>query len=196
MAPIARWRITSDGYLGGPGVTTFFADGTNGGTADIGSALKTFLEVCKAYQPIVMTYHYPGTVDVLEDSTGILLGTIAVSQQTDTVCTSPGNYPAPAGFECRWDTGLVYDSHRLRGRTFFVPATDAVFQSDGTLSTSPRSTLQTAATAMVAAVGTKMRVWHRPLKDKDGVITRTGASAAVASALIPDKVVVLTSRRD
>src|SRR5674476_946106 len=115
--------------------------------------------------------------------------------------TGGDNYAAPVGMCVDWNTGVVMDLHRLRGRTFVVPCSGAQFDVDGSPLSTAVSGLQSAGDALIAADGNLM-VWHRPraAKAADGsrpaVTARAGGYANVTTAHVPDKAVVLRSRRD
>lgn len=97
----------------------------------------------------------------------------------------------------RWNTAGIVNSRRVRGRTFIVPVVNHVYAADGTLDTPDITTLQTAADAFIAASGSTPQVWSRPFPGSANDPTpRVGTAHNITTAVVPDKAVVLTTRRD
>jgi hypothetical protein len=98
-------------------------------------------------------------------------------------------------------TGSVVDGRRVRGTTYIVPTVNQ-FEPGGTPLNTWVSTLQTAASAMMTSLTPNLVVWHRPKfgpKPGPGLprpLIRNGESKGVNGVFVPDKAVVLRSRRD
>jgi hypothetical protein len=128
--------------------------------------------------------------DIIDDSTGALTGSWTAGSTPATVTGSSGSvYIAPSGLVVNWQTGTIVAGRRLRGKTFLVPGPNG--SADGTPTTANLSTLTTAATTLIASTG-GLRVFHRP----NPVGSSTGVSALATAAQVPDKFVILRSRRD
>lgn len=87
----------------------------------------------------------------------------------------------------RWSTDHIVGSRFLQGRTFLPGLTSAQI-TDGNLGSGARTTIQTAATALVNA-GVQLCVWHRPVA---GV---GGEAWAVDTATVQSEIAVLRRRR-
>jgi hypothetical protein len=202
MAVLQRVRLPWTGFPGGPGISTFyFTD-----TATPTGALRTFMQAAMNYCPISVTVSFPTTGDKIESTTGDIVGawsagpTTAVTGQ---VAAAP--YSASSGLCVDWLTGSIVNGRRPMGRTFIVPISGDTYQSDGTIADAKRTVLETAGQALIASLGPNFVVWTRPFPgepEKPGppVIpakpARPGASSAVVGCRVPDKAVVLRSRRD
>lgn len=199
MTNLYRVRSAFTGFPGGPGVATmYFLD-----TATAVASLKTYWEALKGLLPNTVTVTVEPFGEVINDVNGNLVDTWAASPQTATVGTVSGAaYAAPVGALTTWLTDTVVDNHVLKGRTYLVPATSGAFAPDGTLTATAQTTMLNAAAALVIAQSTSMVVWHRPraAKAADGsrpaVTARDGSHGLVTFHAVPDKAVVLRSRRD
>lgn len=202
MVDIQRQRVRWSGFVGAPGISTFYFEDAAGHQ----SALKTFLDAIKTCLPSDVHMLIEPDGDVIDAATGDLTGAWTGTNEPESVGTESGGYAAPAGFQTRWNTGSIFNNHRVRGRTFWVPAASSVEQSDGSMVDSARATMETASNTFVAAVSGNLKVWVRPRRAQvaytdgfgrpHGAITAAdGASATVTSATVPDRLVILASRR-
>lgn len=169
--------------------------------------LRALLDLLKAEVPSPIQWTIEPNGDVLEDTTGTLTASWVGTAQAPVACTGSGNYAAPAGFMVKWNTSTVSSGNRIAGRTFFVPCSDRIEGSDGLLNTTESIPRAADCQAFVTAQAGNMLVWGRPRAatpswtDVRGRVhaakaARAGVSAVVIGATIPDKPVVLTSRRD
>lgn len=187
MSNIAKIPVSWTGGPGGPGVSVFYSDAA--ATIPTG-ALGTFFNAVKTLIPSPITWTIPNTGDIVDSSTGTLVG--SWTQGTSTVVSASGSgssYAAGSGAVVRWNTGGIVNGRRVRGRTFFVPVVGAIYSSGRILGTQV-AVFQAAANALVASSGPDLRIWHRPT-------AHVGGSAhAVTAAFVPDLAAVLRSRRD
>jgi hypothetical protein len=193
MTSLSRVRAVLTGWQGGPGVSTFY---TTDPVAFL-PALRAFYDAIKAALPSEVSVSFPGTGDIIEDTTGALTSTWTATAPGGVVGAGAGNYSAPTGATAQWNTGAVIGGHRLVGRTFLVPLASSAMASDGTLGTGILTPFATAAAALVAAGGgTIFRVWHRPRVNHPTLPDTQGNNAVVVSGTMRDIAAVLTSRRD
>lgn len=192
-------RVTWTGFLGGPGVTTFYFDGS---AVPPTAAIRTFFSSVALFIPSTVTIQVPQTGDTISPTDGALSGSWGVGTLPAAVVGGAGsNTTSASGPQIKWTTGEIADRRNLVGRTFLVPSTAAAFPAaDGLLSTANQTTLQAAAAALLGS-SPKMRVWHRPkfgpkVAGSPRPITRDGSSAEITGAVVPRKVAVLTTRRD
>jgi hypothetical protein len=140
-------------------------------------------------------------VRLIQDTDGKLLNIFTVSGVTAVQGTGGvGAYSGPSGGCIDWLTGQVHGRHLATGRTFIVPMIGTAYENNGTLAGGIVTTLATAAEAMrTAGFGPTFGVWGRPRKAdplKPDVPALVGAWHPAIVSRVPDKAVVLRSRRD
>jgi len=197
-----RARVTWTGFSGGPGVSTFYFGSS---TTDMG-ALKAFFVSMMANIPNAVSGTVPITGDQINDTDGKIVGS-----WTGTNGGGFGGaggtlaYSGVSGFCVDWLTSLIVAGRRVQGRTFFVPASSNCYQTDGTILDSVRTSLTTAAATLISAYAGEFKVFARPFPGKPAEVgpppkpakpARVGAAAQVVAPRIPDKAIVLRSRRD
>lgn len=195
MAGLNRVSVAWQGWPGAPGVTQFYLDAVAQQSSI--DAIRTFFNSLTSLLPSGLTITVPSSGDIVEDTNGQLAGNWSVGT-TPVVVTGIGSgvYAGNAGAVVHWLTNTVALKRRLRGRTFIVPLIGSSYDSGGSLSTAAQTTLQNAASAMVASMAGNMVVWHRPVIQKGtGVVIRAGSSGDVTSSRVPDLAVTLRSRR-
>ena len=137
---------------------------------------------------------------MIDDVTGDLLNIYTVTGVTPVDCGGAGVFAGPAGACVDWLTTTVHGSRRMQGRTFFVPLFGSAYDSNGTILNAYVTTIATAAEAMRTASGPQFGVWGRPIEaDPDAtppVVGRAGKWGPAVSSRVPDKTVILRSRRD
>lgn len=199
MAQIGRLKINWTGFIGAPGFTNlYFRDFTPG---DLDQAMaegfmaKTdaWLDAWVPSIPSVVSILVDPTVDVLDEETGALQDFMTIAPDTTRFGSGAGAFAAPAGACVNWSTNGVRNGRRVRGRTFMVPLVGLATESNGTLATAHLTTLRAATTTFISPTGTgDLGIWSRPtVADPSG-----GIWHAVSSFNLPDKIAVLTSRRD
>lgn len=191
-----RIRAVWSGFIGGPGVSTFYStDVTN----DL-PRIYAFFNALVSMLPLAVSIQVENAGDIIDETTGRLIGSWIGSVQPPVQGTTGGAYSAPTGLVVNWETGVVQDGSRLRGKTFIVPAAGTAFADNGTLNDSARENLRVPAAALAAAGS--LVVWHRPraARPADGsrpaVTARAGGYASLSGATVADRAAVLRSRRD
>jgi hypothetical protein len=170
---------------GGAGVSVFYSNGTDDATA----ALGTFFNAIKALFPAAVSWQIPSSGDKIEATTGALTGSWSGGTGATIASTGSGTYAAGGGAYVRWYTNTIRDGRKFYGRTFLAPILASVYDNDGTLTGGNVTTMQNAANALVTAA--KTVIWGRPTTPGGS----DGLFAGVTSALVPDKVTSLKSRR-
>lgn len=182
-----RARVAFTGVAGLPGVATFYFGSS---TTDM-TALRTFWDAVKANFPNTMQIQVPNSGDTINETTGVITGAWSGPSQTVVVGTGGvGAYLSTAGAMVRWNTPQVVDGRRPIGKTYLVPCMNGVFDSAGTIANASITTYQTAASALITAYAGEMKIYHRHNAKGPGV------ACTITSASVPDKQVVLRSRRD
>jgi len=142
------------------------------------------------YIPAIVALDVETEGSVLDPLTGDM-----VSMWSDPVVQhaqglGAGVYAAPAGILANWYTGTVLNGHILRGKTYIVPIVGGVFQTDGSIENAILESLRTVVDTFVTATAGAAVVWSRPTP------VHAGGFSAITAGDIPDKCVILTSRRD
>lgn len=182
-----RRRIRWSGFIGGPGVTTLYAQSG----AVLNTPLRAFFQAITPFLPVPTTIHIDASGDELDPATGALTGTWTDTVVADTTGATSGAYAAPAGLIVEWNTNGLGAHRRVRGKTYLVPSNQIT--TTGQPQASAITAIQAAANTLVAAAAApnNLYVWHRPTPGGSN-----GAAYPIVSAFVPNKVVVLRSRRD
>ena len=182
MPSQCRVRIAWAGWPGAPGVTTLFTNVLGGPNL---AAIRTFIDGLKVYIPAGITLQIENSGQIIDTTTGKATSAWSGATQTVVTGTGTGGWAAPAGLLIHWKTGVFVNGREMRGRSFFVPVVSSTFTTDGTVNNTDVVNWRNAATAFITAMGGTLETSHR----------KTGAIAPVLTASVPDKAVVLTSRR-
>jgi hypothetical protein len=197
--PINQIRVTWAGFVGGPGISTFYAPAS--ATPDL-TRLRAFFQGLTGVLPPAVQVTFPSSGDTLDPTDGSLVAQWSGGAAPAAVNgTGSGGVSMAQGVQVRWGTNEVADGRAIGGRTFLVPVTTACFGADGLLTAVNQSGIQTAAQSIIAGVPI-FHVWHRPKygpKPTGGgprPIVRTGSSAPITTQTVPKLPIVLTSRRN
>lgn len=167
-------------------VLSFAAEG---GDPDVGAIGLAYAEL-QPILPVGVAISVAGSGDTYDDATGTLVGSWTAAGAGSFNGEAAFNPAAGVGACVTWNTGLIVNGRRLRGRTFLVPLATSAYDADGTLTASALTALQSFATALLMTG--PMGVWHRPTTPGGS----DGAASGVVSYRLRDKVAILTSRRD
>ena len=198
MAILNRVRVSLLGFAGAPGVGTFICQDPT----SFRGPLNTLLADMAQFMPPVVSLAIEDSGDVFDSVTGVISGTWSAAHLAAHPGTGPAGYAGPTGFMTEWLTDVHLSGRRLRGRTFWVPSSSSIFDTDGTLTPGVVATITTTASAFLAGTLGNFTIWQRPrlAKPADGtrkaVTARSGGFGSPTSIRIPDKAVVLRSRRD
>lgn len=193
----ARWQ----GFVGSPGYSIFhFRDfDSEGFTAEQASGaaarVRSFFAAQIAYLPDGVNIQVESEAEVLSVDSGQLVDTVSTGVHA-IVNGGAGfgtTFSAPSGAVVTWRTAQIRNNRRMRGRTFVVPLSNGAYQADGTLNNGIIQALNDGALALRDnAVGLDFCVYGRPPKG-----TNTGgAYGPVMGHSVPDRVAILSSRRD
>jgi hypothetical protein len=193
-----RVRAAINGQQGLPGLFTAYYDASGGpsGTdaATVAGRVRGAWDVLKTVVVSGATIQVNPQVDVLSELNGELISSFAIATPavvTGTGSGTPGPMEVAAGIV--YDTGVVVNGRRLRGRSFLNP-----LQSTSVLGVVPPAGLVTAVNAFGVALITASPpaavaphvVWRRP------TVSLAGLFRPTTSALIAGKWWVIRSRRD
>lgn len=201
MPNVYRVRSLWTGVAGAPWYSTQYFEALSAvsatGAQDAASAVSAF------WSAFAIHIHSDGTLDI-EDTVDVLNelnGDLVDSFSTTTAPTQPSGAgdklpPVTQGL-LRLDTGIILDSHRIKGRVF-IPAPLEADSTGGAPSAAYQTDLDTAANSLIASTANMaLCVWHRPKFTGDPpVLTRNG-QAVVANSVSPSATwSFLRSRRD
>ena len=166
-------------------MSTFFSD-----EADISSAfaaVATFFSDVKGEVSNQVTWSFPSSGDVIDSATGTLVGAWTETPIANITGSAAGsNRAAGVGVRISWESTQIYRGRRVKGATFLTELGTGSYSPDGTLDSVSLGEIRDAADTL-AATGL-LRIWTRP--DAQG-----SAVSTVSSAVVPDRITALRSRR-
>ncbi len=186
MASLERVVVEWTAGTALPGISVFYG---NPSVPTLANEVYTFFDSIKALIPSSLSLTIPSSGDIIDDADGALAGSWSTTGVGSLAMTGGGSYAAGVGCRVVWRTNGVRNRRRVRGSTFLCPLITNVYEANGTLTSSALSTISTAA-GVLASSGT-LAVWSRPTT----VGAADGDSNTVLSALVPDRVTALRSRR-
>jgi hypothetical protein len=183
---MARLRVAWTGLTALPGLSTFYSSNTLG---SLSSDVVTFFGNVSDNFPAGLTWDVPSNGDVIEVETGTLTGTWGVPGSSQVNAQGGAEpYAAGVGVQVQWTTGAVVNGRRVRGSTFLCPLITASYDTSGTITSGVITDVSNAASILLAAE--PIGIWHRPTgAGADGYL------ATVESAVVPDRITALRSRR-
>jgi Zn-dependent protease len=195
---IYRVRAAINGVQGLPGLFTAYYDASAGMSAGdaltVASRVRAAWDVFKTSLTPAITVQVSPVVDVLQETTGDLVGSFAITPPALVTGTAAGaGAPNEVAAGLVYDTGVILGSRRLRGRSFLSPlshtAVAGTIPPAGTVTNVNAMGVALITATPPAAVAPHV-VWHRPKPGDPGQIFPT------KSALCAAKFFVIRSRRD
>lgn len=194
--PIDEVVLTWTGFPGAPGYTVLHT----GVDQHITDQWRDFLLGIATIIPNTVRVAFPTSGRRISATTGDQTGVWAGPATPDFVGAGTGVYAGPVGLCLNWATQTLHAAHFIKGRTYIVPLVQAMFSLNGTLDDTTLGVVRGHAGILLGAVDESMRIWSRPIKFKNAADgsdnTRNGASGEVKAVSVPDKAIVLRSRRD
>ena len=174
----------------GPAVSTFYLAQMSDTTGL--TAIKNFFTALTGRIASGVQWTVPSGGDIINESDGTLAGSWSFPGGGGVVSAVGGTIWAPGvGARVQWRTNGLHNERRVVGSTFLVPLDISEFEGAGALAAACVTALQNAATGLVTGCAGDLVIWSRP-KDE---ATADGEVNAVTSAIAPDKVSWLRSRR-
>lgn len=187
---------------GGPGLTQLHVvnagqDVLSPGEAQSAvSAVQAYFVDLDGTLPDDWTVQVDPVVDSYTIATGALFNsTTAPSTPSAVEGTAAGAWMGGAGLVTILNTGVIRNGRRVKGRLYFVPATAASFEPDGTPGPLTQTALQDAMGNLVSALnlgGLDLVVYSRPLANEP----LSGVVSQVTGWVCPNRSAILRSRRD
>lgn len=202
MTNLIRARAIGSGWVGGPGLATFYFLGSPTPTvAEATEAAARVRAFFVAAAPVIWnsaTWQALGDVDVIDDLSGNLVGGATGVTPAPVAGTGGTNLAPPhnAGLVVL-NTGFIVRGRRLVGRRFVSPVSTGAIASTGVPTAAAITALAAAGQALRTTVVTSItsRVWSRPLF-QNGVFVANGTSANHIGETARGKVASIRSRRD
>lgn len=192
MANLTRlvWRWT--GFPGAPGFTNFYHLAAGSKTpSEAAAAERLLFDGVKANLPPSVKIDVDEAFTIWDSVTGDLSSASTLSAvPAQVVGTGATTFAGPTGAVVNWLTATPKGTRLMRGRSFLVPYSTSAFEANGTLSSVALIATQNAAQAMLTALGPNLVIWSKPTEEN------TPAIGPVTEVRVPDKAVVLRSRRD
>lgn len=191
----AFWSIPN----AGPSVSTFHLE--NDGASNLqaaADAIRVFFNNRAALLPNEVTVTFDSTVDVLDPSTGTLVGSQPVTSPALVTGSGTGTWAAGSGVRLDWLTDGFLAGRRVKGRTFLVPAVGGAFGTDGrVLQTQVAATNGSAGTLIsaLAANSTALGIWARPFDGSSEAPPRAGSFHVVTGASASSLAATLRGRK-
>lgn len=204
MASVYVVTMGWSGFQGAPGYSKFhFSDLTTDAARNAaGAAVRTLFFSQSAY--LLTTWSFLVNPEVLEYdvATSALVG---AASMTSPPAVANGTLAASfhaggSGYVITWSTGQILFGHRVRGRTFMVPAAGC-YDVDGTISAAAISAGAAAGTTFIGSAGVDSVVWAKQWqKDAAGHTVQPpvqigGQLASITGASVKDMAAQMRSRR-
>lgn len=184
-------RTVFSGVPGTPWLSTMYFEEVGGTAQQAATAVGTFWGAIDALQSSLVTWTTEADVSTIDDQTGELTAVTVTTPVTGTGAQAGEMLPIASQALIRWRTGAFINGRNLRGRTF-IPGLVVSQSDDGRVNASTQTTINNAASALIADGNSVLNVWHRP----NPVGSATGAGEAVVSGLCWNQFATMRSRRD
>jgi hypothetical protein len=199
VASIARVRTVWSGAASAGSLSTHYFGATASvpTTADIQACVDRVRDFWIALNPGILAgvnWGVQGVVDFLTDTTGELEASMNVIARNGTGSLGADPLPYQTQGLVAWSTATVFSGHRLRGHTF-VPAPGETENTGGAPISAYVTRLGTAAAALMAVGTWSPVIWHRPVYDAGGTLTRPGGQGLITGGTGRGYWSVLRSRR-
>lgn len=200
MANVSTVTVVWQGFTGAPGYSHFrFAELLDAAACNAaGAAVRAFFLAQVAAWQTGWTFGVQPTVQQFDIGTGKLTGERAMTTTPGVVTGTALNtvtYEGGSGYVINWLTGAVQNGHKIRGRTFMVPAVSTCFSADGTISSTTQTAAQNAGTALINDASTELVVWSRIWNTAKPPQQVAGSTATINGILVPDRAAQLRTRR-
>jgi hypothetical protein len=185
MVNIDQLVVTSSGYQGAPGYSTFYAIPGSGGQA----AYVAFFQSLALLFDQQISFQIPNSGDTLDSATGDIVGSWSEGSNTTVTGATSSSWIDGVGMRIRWRTGGTNNGRRVVGTTFLVPVAASSFEKNAGLTAAAIGIAQDAADDLLLAMTSPPLIWSRP------VAGAGGTTNSIVSAFVPDRVSWLRTRK-
>lgn len=176
MTTLFRSRVALNGWIGSPGVNTFYW--TSGFSSDDDQTDVNNMHelLADAYDSLAalflqdVRWEVEGAVSLLDSATGNLVGNVAQSTPVRFGYGTSGsrNIDRAAMVTTALQTDQYVDGRRLAGRVFLGPIGGDSIRADGLITEAKLAAIPAAFSTMIGELGVRLAVFHRPSADPGG----------------------------
>jgi len=206
MPIIGIVRSEWSGTSGGPGLSQHAVMGAAGGdwnptgAQSAVNAVRAFWAALASNLPDEVRIQVSPVVDTYNRDDGELFSSNTAGTVPGVVAgTSTSGYAGGAGVKVTWNTNQIRNGRRVRGATFVVPISGAIWTANGNIGTVAATTFNNAAAQLISSLasgGTPLAVWSRPHPATETKPERLGFATEVTSGNVGMKSAILRGRRD
>jgi hypothetical protein len=195
MSNLSIHTFQWSGMPGAPGYTNFYTLKLPGADPEVArSRFWDFFNKMKAFVPGTVTITPNSTYKVVDEVTGHFVDEQSYSDSPSAITgTGNANYAGPSGACVTWRTATPGARALIRGRTFIVPTSTNIMQTDGTIIDSALVSMRQFAQELIGSfdpLDERFVIYKRP------VLGAGGKAAIVTGSSIADRIAILRSRRD
>lgn len=206
---IYRVRLSATGWQGGPSLNTFYfkrpspqIGSEQSDAQNMSDRVQAAFTTGKDLYPNIWVGRVDPEVAVINEVNGQITNVLTTTPQLPITGTGTAGFNALAtGILLQMRTNVFLNGRRLRGRAFLSPIGPRN-EADGSPDAGGIGVAQSIGDALLSAGGTLnvLVVWHRPKfsvpKTIPPTVVRNGSEATVQSITVPNKFVIMRSRRD
>jgi len=204
MTTMYKATVNWSGFPGAPGFTTLYATTTDplqAGADTFAAGVNALITSWANTLPAGVSVQVSSEMPLIEDTDGELVDILNLTTPPGAHAGALGGlYSGPSGWCIDWLTSTVAFGKRRQGRSYVVPASTEVYQTDGTIIPATLTAQRAAAAIYAAATAFNPVVWVRPFPGDDTTTppkpAHAGLAVAISAARVPDMAAVLRSRRD
>lgn len=185
MALMYRVRTEFSGLTGAPYLSTMYFEAAASSAAAASERVAAWWNDVNALSYTDLLWNVLPDVDVVESTTGQIVGVDAGTPDSGTGGASGEALPYATQALVRWRTGEYVGGREIRGRTF-IPGIAELYSVQGQLSGSAETIINDAAQVLLTPTGPNLIIYSRARLQ----------FANVTSASVWNQFAVLRSRRD
>lgn len=169
----------------GPGLSTFYFDDGFSDPTDV----RAFFFALASLIPDDVQITVPASGDVINPASGVITGTWTGTPVAVVNGASASTFAIGVGSRIVWETDGIRNGRHVRGSTFLVPLTTALFDTAGRITATHQGTIQAAAAGLLSSSANHMKIWSRPEGFPNGQVS------TVTSVRVSENPSTLRTRR-
>jgi len=171
MAVIYRFRVELTGWVGAPGVNTFWALGIEEQQVNstalqaFGNGLKAVYNSIKTTFALNISARWDGTADALNIADAALVDRVGgLTQWTEQAPVSSGNMSRATQIKMQFKTDRIRNRRFLSGGVFHGPLTTTALAGDGQVAATARTLYTNAYDGLLDVLGMRLAVYGQPTR--------------------------------
>lgn len=176
MATIYRFRVGLTGFIGGPGLNTWYmaqvgaAGGADEGDLEaIAADIRAVYDAAKTYLASGVSAQVDAVVEGIDVTTGNLVSVTGITPPAAVAGTSAASLSRATQICVRLKTDAIKGNRLIQGRHFFGPVATNAVATDGQIASAARTALTTAYGGVLDLAGNaRLVVYSKKGKDKEG----------------------------